>query len=196
METLTKSLDLQSELDDQRDRLDELEADIDEKVADAVALEDRAKDEDEEVEVDVAHELDRYEAEVTALEAEQVAVNGYVEALERAVGEWDGSEVVLRELTGAEVRAVKARAQQRADEMGVDYTDDIHETLFLQKAVASTPPGAPDPSAIGDLPNRLFEWLQSRANMLNSTGHFELGNSSLRERMMDHRNTASSSTSS
>lgn len=196
MDTLTKSLDLQSELDDQHARLEQVEADIDEKVDTALDLEADAKDDDVELDVDVDAELRRLEAEVTQLEATLVAVRGYAEALERAVDEWDGTEVIIRELTGAEVRLVKSEAQQKADQHGLDYTDDIHETLFLQKAVQSTPPGAPEPSAIGDLPNRLFEWLNSRANTLNSTGSFDMGNSSLRERMMDRRETDSTSASS
>jgi hypothetical protein len=182
MELLTRTLDLEDEVDVVENNVEELEEQIDERVERALDVDPPEDDEE-------AALLDSLEEEVAELDATLVGTRGYEEALTRAINQWDGSEIVLRELSGAETRAIKARAQQKADEAGVDYTDDFHETEFLKKAVESTPPGAPEPSEIGDLPDRLFDWLLTRANMLNSVGEFNMGNSSLRERMIEKKET-------
>jgi hypothetical protein len=180
MEPLTRTLDIREELADIEAIEADIQAEIDERVDAALDIDPPSTDGEE-------TDLARLDEEVEELEAMLVVQRGRVEALERALAEWDGTEVVLRELSGAEARSIKAQAQHRADQAGVDYTDDFHETLLLEKAVESTPPNAPPPGAIGDLPERLFDFLLARANTLNSVGEFELGNSSLRERMMDRR---------
>jgi hypothetical protein len=186
MDTLTKTIDLEEELRDAEERLEDFESEIEERVDSAMEL-DPPEDEDE------REQLEYLENEVTELEAAKVLVTGRVEALQRALDEWEGSEVVVRELTGAEARQVRAEAQQRADKAGVEYTDDFHETLMLQKGVEQTPPGAPDPGNIGDLPERLFDLFVHKVNALNSVGDFEMGNSSLRERMVERKNSQSAS---
>lgn len=182
MDTLQKTLDIEEDLADLEDYSDELESHIDDRVDDALDLED--SDDDPET---IEAELKRLNAEVDELETMLVLSEGRIEALSRAVEEWEGSEVTFREITGAEARKISAEAQQRADKAGVDYTEDFHQTLMLQHAVVSTPPGCPDADNIGDLPDRLFDLFVARANTLNSVGDFEMGNSSLRERMMERR---------
>lgn len=181
MDLLTRTLDIEDEAEDLQDDIDEVEEQINERV-------DRANEIDPPQGEDEEDEMYQIRQEVAELEATQSAKRGYLEALNRAVEEWDGAEIVIRELSGAETRVVRAEAAKKAEEKGLEnYTDDIHETMFLRKAVHNTPPGCPEPQDIGDLPNRLFDWVLSRANMLNSTGEFNMGNSSLRERMIDRK---------
>lgn len=180
MDLLKRTLDITEERDDLAESIEDIEERRDDLLDEAMEI-DPPEDQDEQ------ERFDTIEEEVDALESTLPMIRGYRKILDRAIDEWDGTEVVIRELSGAQSRAIATEAQQKADQAGVDYTDDFHETLLLQKAVVSTPPGAPDPDMIGDLPNRLFDWLLQRANAINSVGEFSMGNSSLRRRMAERR---------
>lgn len=180
MDLPQKVLNIGDELTDVEKQLSTIEDKIEDAVDEAAEI-DPAQTEEERA------EFESLNRKIDELEGTKSLVRGYRNSLDEAVQDWDGTEVVFREISGAESRSIKARAQQRADEMGVGYSEDFHETLFLQKATVSTPPGAPDPENIGDLPNRLFEWLHMKANNLNTVGEFDMGNSSLRERLTDRK---------
>jgi seryl-tRNA synthetase len=189
MEILTKTLDLEDERDDLKERRDRLQSEIDNRVDRAMGLEDNENG-------DVAEELRRLDGEVEELEASLILTKGRLKAVNRALQEWEGSEVVVRELTGAEGRKIRTQAQKRAEKMGTEYTDEFHKSLMLQHAIEQTPAGCPDPDNIGDLPEQMFDLLVARANTLNSVGDFEMGNSSLRERMAERREDNQTPTSS
>lgn len=188
MNVLSQTLDIREERDDLQQTVDRLEREVDELVDEALEIDPPEDEEDEK-------RLQEIEQQVDELETKLVGKRGYLNALDRAVDQWDGSEIVIRELTGAESRTIKDQARQKADELGIDYTDNIHETMFLQKAVVSTPPDVPGPGEIGDLPKRQFDWVLNRANALNSVGAFEMGNSSLRERMREKETETEKSSS-
>lgn len=181
MELLKRTLDLADERDELKERLDELEAEQERLVEEANEID--GSDDPEDIE-----RFEQIEEQDQQIEALIVATRGYLEVVERALKSWDGTEIVIRELSGAEVRSIEAEAQQRAEQVGLDnYSDRFHEVLMLEKSIESTPPGCPDPGNIGDLPNRLLDWLHTRTNALNSTGDFDMGNSSLREKMIRQR---------
>jgi predicted nuclease with TOPRIM domain len=180
MDPLKRTLDIEDERDDLAGDIEEIEERRDELLDEAMEV-DPPEDEEE------RERFNEIEAEVDALEEVLPRVRGYLNVLDRAIEEWEGSEITMRELTGAEARAVKTRAQEKADRAGVDYSEDFHETLLLEKTVVSTPPEAPAPDDIGDLPGRMHDWLLQRANAINSVGEFEMGNSSLRRRMAERR---------
>jgi hypothetical protein len=187
MDLLNRTLDIEEERDDLAESVERVEDRRDDLLDEAMEL-DPPEDEEE------RERFDEIEEEVDALEATLPTIRGYLNILDRAIEEWDGTEIVMRELSGAETRAIKTQAQQKADQAGVDYSDDFHETMLLEKSVVSTPPGAPDPESIGDLPNRMHDWLLQRANAINSVGEFEMGNSSLRRRMAERRGETAETT--
>lgn len=173
---------MEEERDQLQEKLDALEAEQERMVDEAMEIAD-TDDPDEQARF---NELTGQNNQMEALVA---ATRGYLEVVERAIDEWGGTEITIRELSGAETRALQARAHKRAESRGLDgYSDTFHETLMLEKSVESTPVDCPDPENIGDLPDRLFDWLVNRANALNSTGDFDMGNSSLREKIAERRN--------
>lgn len=184
MDLLQRTLDLEEERTVVEQQIEEVEDEIDALVDEALEL-DPPETENEK------DRIAQIEQEVAELESKKVSSEGYLKAIDRAIEMWDGTELAIRELSGTETRIVADEAQRKADELGLDnYSENIHETEFMQRAVASTPPGCPDPDNIGDLPNRMFDWVLTRANMLNSVGEFSMGNSSLRERMIERRGTS------
>lgn len=184
MQVLKRTLDLEDELAEMDERVDEVEAQIDSLVDEAIEAEANGNDD----------RVDAIRSEVAGHEQSITGIRGYRNAIDRALhGDpedpedtgWDGSEVVIKELTGQEARIVKAEAQDRAERRGLsqERANDIRDIEFLKRAVVSTPAGAPEPSDVHGLPNLLFDWLVTRANNLNSVGDFDMGNSSLRDRM-------------
>lgn len=181
MQLLTRTLDIEDEAEELEGHLNELRAEENRLIDEALALDESEDAEDQERFAAVEEQVEQLDAMITITE-------GYLEVLTRASEEWDGSEIVIRELTGAETRSIATQARKRAEKAGVEnYDENFHETLMLQNAVESTPPGCPDPEKIGDLPDRLFDWLVNRANTLNTVGEFSVGNSSLREKMAKRR---------
>lgn len=190
MEVAKRTLDISEELATVEARTDDIQARIDQKVEQALELEALAEDEDEDVtEEEADAEIARLDREVDNLEASLAASQGYRRVLSRAVEQWDGTEIVMKELTGQEARIVKAQAQDRADRLGLgrEQANEIRDIEFLKTAIDATPAGAPEPAEVHGLPDLMFDWLLNRANALNSVGEFDMGNSSLRERMMDKR---------
>lgn len=177
----TQTLDLQSEADDLREKIADLEADIEAKVDEALAL-DPPENEDEEATLAIV------EDEYDELEVTRVTTQGYVDILDEHIEQWDGSEIVLKELSASETRMVRDEAKRDAQQMGFEQVPSGKMELAMMEAfTVSTPPGAPDPSSIGSLPDRLFNWLYGRGNALNTVGDMDMGNSSLKERMMARR---------
>lgn len=182
MEPQERTLNLQAESHDLHEQMEDLERQIEERVTEAESLEGSDAEEDRE-------RFEQLDAEVSHLEAQLAGVRGYANAVDRAIDEWDGTEVVLKELSGQETRIVSAEAQRRADRLGVgeERAGEIRDIEFLKRATVATPADAPDPENIHGLPNLLFDYLLSRANALNSVGEFDMGNSSLRQRLTARR---------
>lgn len=190
MHTLTRTIDLEEEVATLDEKIAAVEQRIDDLMDEALAIET-----DPDADENALARLAAIREEVDELEERLEGVRGLQRALQRAVdgadgaendsSGWQGSEVVVKELTAAESRSVAARVQQKADERGLGEkaAEDLRDVEFMKKAVVSTPPGAPDPAEIGTLPDRLFSWLLGRADALNSTGRLQLGNSSFRERL-------------
>lgn len=180
-----RELDLQDELDDLRAQIDDYEAKIDERVERALELE--AADDDAET----AEEFEQIEDEVDVLESLLPPMRGYADAIEAAIDEWEGTTFEVRELSAADARQIRDELQREVNARGWEsYPEGMHEVRALQKQIVRTPPGAPDVEDIGTLPNRLFEWLKNRADAMNVVGGFDLGNSSLRRRMMARRGSS------
>ena len=180
METLTKTIDVDDEIEELEDVVEDIEERIEERELEAVELDEQGEDGGE--------RWQEIEEILTAYEDLLSTIRGRKRGLEQARDTWGGTEIVLRELTGSEVRRLKDDLRREAQQAGLDsLPDGAHETRFLEKAVESTPPGCPDPSDIGDLPNRLFEWLLGRANSLNTVGEFDMGNSSLSRRVAERQ---------
>lgn len=180
METLKDTIDADADLATIVDAITDIEARIDELEAEALDLADNGEDGGDRWQ-EISRIVDDYEALLVDLRSRK-------RVLERALDEWEGSEITVRELTGTETRMLKDELRREARQAGVDVLPEgAHETRFLETAVESTPPGCPDPEDIGDLPDRMFEWLLARTNALNTVGEFQMGNSSLSERVAERR---------
>lgn len=189
----TVTLDLEDEAEQLRDQIGAIEGRQDQLADEAVGVERRADDgaieEDERQD-----EVNRLDRSFSVLEARRVRLEGYLDAVESAIEEWDGTEIQMRELTGQAARLLRDDLQRKAKQMGMDeIPDGSHEIELVKETVVSMPPGAPDPGEVHGLPNRLFDWLHGRANALNTVGRFEVKNSSLRERMTERTSLTSPS---
>lgn len=191
MEPAHRTLDMAEELAALNDSVAQIEDRIEERVEEAEDLDDVPREAWTE---DDAARWQSLNAEVTQLEDTLTRIRGYTNILERAIDEYDGTEFTVRELTGQESRIVKAEAQTRMERLDLEpeHADDITEIEFLKRAIESTPAGAPSPEEIHGVPNNLFDWLLRNANNLNSVGEFDMGNSSLRERMADRSPSSNS----
>lgn len=171
---------------DIEDEADHLESDIADIEADIADLVGEARELDGSDDPDDQERLAQVEEEYDELEVQRVTYQGYVDILREHAEEWDGTEITLQELSAADVRHIRDEARRDAESQGFDYTPKgFLELRMAEGFVAATPPGAPDPSDVGDLPDRLFNWLYGRGNALNTVGDLDLGNLSLRERLME-----------
>lgn len=185
----TTTLDLQAEIEDLRGRLADLEADQE------ALLEEAERIEAGEADTDSPEErLAEIEAEFDDLEAARTSVTGFVRALEKVVEEWNGSEFEIVELSAGTVRRIKDEVAEKSD--GEAYRSGYHEIRVVEESVVSAPPGAPstldtktgeeepDPK---EYPNRVFSWLYEKINAWNTVGEYDMGNSSLQERLDERR---------
>lgn len=173
-----QTLDIADEMADLQSDI----ADIEDEIADLVDEADALDMSDD----GAAEELAQIEEEYDELEAQRVTWQGYADIIGDYADQWGGTEIVLSELSAAETRMVRDETRREATEQGFDNVPSgLMELRMAEEFVHSTPPGAPDPSDIGQLPDRLFNWLYGRGNALNTVGDMDMGNLSLRERMME-----------
>jgi len=142
-----------------------------------------------------------YEQRYDRLTEREVDLRGRADALDRAVEEWDGGEFVLTELTTGQI----ADIQDSVSEKSFDFDPESGEVVdgnpkegygmveTLRQCIKQQPGGAPtrkddlgqevpDPA---EYPNQVGLFLFEKANVLNTVGEADLGNSSLRERMKE-----------
>lgn len=195
----THTLDLEDEkelLENQIETIGEREDDLADEANEAERRHTELDEEDEEwlSEEALETEMERLNRSFDSLEARRIRLEGYLDAVDDAIEEWEGTEIVMQELTGQEARMMRDDLRRKAEALGLDnIPDGSHEIELVKKAVVSMPVGAPDPEDVHGLPNRLFDWLHGRANALNTVGRFEVKNSSLRERMTERGSLTSQS---
>lgn len=182
MDVIRRTLDLEDQLDTINEQIESFREAQEELVDTSEEM--RPLDTQEDI---MDHQL--VEAKHDMLDSEITNLRGYANAIERALDEWDGSEVVIKELTAYETRMMRDTIKREAAQVGIDteesYPSGKHEIEFMQRAIESTPPGAPDPEEIQGVPETLFDFLLNRANAVNSVGELTLGNSSLNQKVAE-----------
>lgn len=142
---------------------------------------------------------DEEEDAYDTLEEKRVDLKGTVQALERVVDEWDGSQFTITELSMGAVADVQDKVSEASfsfDHEEGEFEEGVPKQGYgmietLRQAIVDQPDGAPtytdemgnrlpDPA---DYPHEVGMHLFEKVNAFNTVGETDLGNSSLRERM-------------
>lgn len=191
----TRTFDLEELLESKRNDLADVEETIDDLVEEI--------DEKYGSHVDVPAEVEqKYEN----LESGRVELQGEVDALEDIVDEHDDTSFVIKQLSGGEVAHIQDEVSEQS------FTYDVQtqsaqgvpkvghaEILWTRRAVTRCPDWVPDSDVRGNDPANIRPWkvfrmLSDAVNNFNTTGDFELGNLSLRERMASTHSSQKQST--
>jgi len=102
------------------------------------------------------------------------------EKVRRKAEEWDGDAFRLEDLTWGDRQAIDDAVRAKTVQADLDDTTAMvgaYQIEYVNRVVSSTPPGAP--SAAGDYPEVIGDWLYNRASEYNSGGEVDdMGNGS------------------
>lgn len=183
----TKTIDLENRIEDIEDELAEIEEDQEEIMDEALEAEKMGNDIDQDL-----------EDEFDDLESERVELEGERKTLQGAVDEWDGSQFEITELTFGQVQRISDEVLEESFEIDMQRQDmtgapkeGYYQIAILREAIQQEPPGAPSDPA--DLPTSIGEFLFERINAFNTVGDTEMGNSSLKEKMKEYKDSTQNS---